>query len=528
MSYTGFISYSRADSSFAEWLFQILETTPSPRGGPKRKRKFFLDRAEIVPGPSLPTRLSDALKSSQWLVVILTPAAAQSAWVNQEIETFAGAVDPQRILGIVRSGEPSVRPISGQSCIPQALAAALPDNPLFADARRSSVRDNQKRFAAFQILAAIDGVPLDAYLQRDVRRKRNSALMMTGAAALAIAATTGLAYRSSRVAEADQLLVQARTMSGMERVRALVAAARISESVPFAGRSEAWEALAQPQNRIRLGVIAASAEQRRADYDAYSLGESDPRRSDTITGRNLVNTLVRLNGLDQARVEGVAGGSVGVRLNPDRTVLEFVGDNSVVRGRFILPTTYRGQPVSLSSAGLDVTVSPSFQRAVIDYRVEFSETYIEAERRRQQEAMERGETGSMVVFTEDSQQVVIDIETGEVLLNYSEVEGGPGQQQTFQSDNAIVDFITGSIRRVRLTPEPRVQLLPMWSAVRGLSGDGRTIYEDDAEYTLEALDWDVRRSVDFFCEHAWPGYQVAPDSQFRRQAMGASAARPCA
>jgi uncharacterized Ntn-hydrolase superfamily protein len=89
-----FISYARSDSDEAERLVKALE------GG---SVTGWLDRADIAAGDSVSSAVRDALKKSSAFVVLLSPQALQSQWVQFEI----GAAEAlgKTIVPVIVSGE---------------------------------------------------------------------------------------------------------------------------------------------------------------------------------------------------------------------------------------------------------------------------------------------------------------------------------------------------------------------------------------------------------------------------------------
>ena len=91
--YFAFISYKREDEKWASWLQNKLEhfKLPTNLGGkdalPKYIRPVFKDTSELASGV-LVNRLQEALDNSHFLVVICSPSAAKSPWINKEVNYF--------------------------------------------------------------------------------------------------------------------------------------------------------------------------------------------------------------------------------------------------------------------------------------------------------------------------------------------------------------------------------------------------------------------------------------------------------
>ena len=96
--YWAFISYSHHDARAAAALQRALETYRVPRrlvgrGTPLGEvpaylRPIFRDRNELQAGADLSATVREALAASRYLIVVCSPSAVASAWVNREITEF--------------------------------------------------------------------------------------------------------------------------------------------------------------------------------------------------------------------------------------------------------------------------------------------------------------------------------------------------------------------------------------------------------------------------------------------------------
>jgi len=172
--YWAFISYSSKDKKWAHWLHRSIETygipaqlvsrpTPAGRPAPKRFHPLFHDRAELPASADLGAVTEEALRASRYLIVVCSPNAAKSKWVNKEIETFQRFHRHGRILAIIVDGEPNQG--GDEECFPHALRST---EPIAADARPEA---DGKNNAKLKLLAGMLGVTFDALKQRDVQRR---------------------------------------------------------------------------------------------------------------------------------------------------------------------------------------------------------------------------------------------------------------------------------------------------------------------------------------------------------------------
>ncbi|MBF0528656.1 MAG: PQQ-binding-like beta-propeller repeat protein, partial [Deltaproteobacteria bacterium] len=197
--YWAFISYSHGDKkrglwrdkTWGDWVINKLETYRTPlmlvgktgREGPVPRRLFpiFRDREELPGAANLGDNINEALRNSLYLIVICSPRAAASRWVNEEVRYFKSLGREGKLLCLIVDGEPNAgdRPDSGQlECFPPAVRFHVePDGqlttqrtePIAADARPQG---DGLANAKLKMVAGLLGVDYDALRQRDRRRRR--------------------------------------------------------------------------------------------------------------------------------------------------------------------------------------------------------------------------------------------------------------------------------------------------------------------------------------------------------------------
>lgn len=249
-TYWSFISYSWNDTKFARWLHRRLETTPLPRhAAAARSRTVFIDRAEMPAGRALTETLTKALDRSQSLIVILSPHAAASASVDQEIEHFVRRCGADRLAGVLAPGASA----DIEANKPPAFKRARPENPLLADARRRPEREA----ALHQLLAFLADVAVDDIAQRARRRRRQAVAVAAGVGTLAVGAGLLTLDAASAARQADAYRRDAAQAPGYEKVRLLVAAHQVSRGPLRTGRAPVEAALRDPFVRLLLAAERA-------------------------------------------------------------------------------------------------------------------------------------------------------------------------------------------------------------------------------------------------------------------------------
>lgn len=278
--YLAFISYRHSDNTeedqqWASWLHKQLEVYDVPddligttnlRGEiiPAQIYPVFLDELSLPAESDLSSAITQALDRSRFLIVLCSPGAVQSRYVNEEILHFKRTGKSGRIMAALILGEPNASIDAAKiedserdetlECFPPALQYELnvdgqldktnPTEPIAAnfrlpdggkgvtnpnvykkqllkngrskaDAERlSHLYEEQINNARLKIIAGILGVPLEQLTQRDkvyqlnkaqqaTRRFRKIALGM-GVLALVAVVAGSIAVVQMRIAKAEQ------------------------------------------------------------------------------------------------------------------------------------------------------------------------------------------------------------------------------------------------------------------------------------------------------------------------------------
>ncbi len=211
-AYRAFVSYSHADKTWANWLHKALETyrVPSRLVGtetaagfiPRRLNPIFRDREELASAHDLGNRVNAALAKSEALIVVCSPASAQSRWVNEEVLAFKRLGRAGRIFCLIVEGEPDATDKldrEAEECFCPALRCTLDERgqptrertePIAADVRPG--KDGQQN-AKLKLIAGMLDVGFDALKQREQHRRMQRMVAVTMAALVVMGVTIVLA-----------------------------------------------------------------------------------------------------------------------------------------------------------------------------------------------------------------------------------------------------------------------------------------------------------------------------------------------
>lgn len=174
--YFAFISYKHEDSRWAKWLQSRLETYRLPSvirreapHLPKHLRPIFRDQTDIGAGPLL-DNLRRELDDSRFLIVVCSPAAAKSEWVEKEVRNFIELGRGDRIIPFIVAGQPGAAD-PNMECFPPALRGG--EQAMLG----VSVEELGKEKAVVKVVAKLLGLKFDRLWDRHRRRQRQQRLM---------------------------------------------------------------------------------------------------------------------------------------------------------------------------------------------------------------------------------------------------------------------------------------------------------------------------------------------------------------
>jgi tetratricopeptide (TPR) repeat protein len=257
------LSYSHADRTWAAWLHRALEAYSVPshlvaRGAPRHLRPVFRDREELASAADLGSKIEAALADSAALVVVCSPGAARSRWVNAEVEYFQRLGRPDRIFCIAIGGEPNAarRGLDPSlENLPPSLRAEAGFEPLAADARKGA---DGRRGALLKLIAGLIGVDLDVLRRRDLQRRNRRLAWLTAASIAGVILTTTLAVAAllaREEAEANAARAEREAQTAQRTAQFMVELFEVVDPGEARGRSiTAYEILERGVGRIRTDL----------------------------------------------------------------------------------------------------------------------------------------------------------------------------------------------------------------------------------------------------------------------------------
>lgn len=175
--YDAFISYSHADARLAERLSRRIRTYRSPRALKlsRRRLQVFRDVERLTTGAELAGLLAERIDATRHLILLCSPDAARSQYVDQEVAAFLERKGRDALHVVMAQGD-------AQQSFPASLKAAV-NEPLYIDLRPAGgwfSRWRRFREASLRLIAALLGVDYAELRREDQgrrRRRRNAAFL---------------------------------------------------------------------------------------------------------------------------------------------------------------------------------------------------------------------------------------------------------------------------------------------------------------------------------------------------------------
>lgn len=395
------MSYSHdADDLLASRLQSGLQRFAKP-WWKRRALRVFRDESSLSASPHLWASIVEAMEGSAWLVLLLSPQAAGSEWVNREVAWWVEHKIPERVLPVVTNGRFAWTDghMTGDA-VPPALTEAFGQEPRWVDlrwARREEhldLRDSRFRGAVADIASALSGIPKDDLESEEVRQHRRTLRTAWAAAVtlivLVVAASTTAIYAVGQRQQAQQQAQRAQAAEQEAQQEAENARTAEQQALQEADRADA-EAETARQNEALARASEAKARAGELSVLSAATLDEDPELSILLaleavevmrsTGQDLLPDTIRaLHRATQAsRLERrFDGGYDAVSISFDGALFatDTEGDSGYPSGTVLVRDTATGEQVAALSDPrmvLDVRFSPTSNLLAIGYGYSISE-----------------------------------------------------------------------------------------------------------------------------------------------------------
>ena len=172
-SFKAFLSYSHAaDGKLAPALQSALHRFAKP-WHQLRALRVFRDKTSLSANPALWPSIVEALSASEYFLLLASPAAAASQWVQAEVKWWVENRSTEQLLILLTDGDlvwdAANRDFDWHATVslPSSLRGRFRDEPLWVDFRWAksgeslSLRHVQFRAAVLDLAAPLHGRPKD-------------------------------------------------------------------------------------------------------------------------------------------------------------------------------------------------------------------------------------------------------------------------------------------------------------------------------------------------------------------------------
>jgi len=226
LDYDAFLSYTHRDRPAVSGIQKGLHRI-GRRLGQLRALRVFRDDTDLTASPDLWGRITDALDRSRFFIVTLSPLAAQSHWVNQEITYWLQHRGLEQLMLVLVDGNlqwdkntQRFNPeLSNAAPVVLTEPGSVPFEPLFIDVSADAPWDYRApvfREKVTALAAPIHGKPKDQLASDDLREQRRFRRLRAAAIAglvmltvtSVIAAGVAIVQRGEAIRQRNQAISQ--------------------------------------------------------------------------------------------------------------------------------------------------------------------------------------------------------------------------------------------------------------------------------------------------------------------------------
>jgi WD40 repeat protein len=273
--YDAFISYSHAaDHTLAPAIQHGLQALAKPLYE-RRALRVFRDKTSLAITPGLWPTIQQALEASRYFILLASPAAAKSKWVQQELAWWMQHRKPGTLLIVLTTGTIAWDQASGDfawhetdtlpktDALPTILSGWFGEEPLWVDLRwaqtasRLSHRDPQLRDDLATLAAPLRGVPKDDLVGLDLVLHRRAVRLRRIAVVLLALLTVG-ALGGALVAVEQRNTAREQTLTATSR-QLVAQATSIQDSQPNLARQLLAQAYRLAPTDQAVGALLGSS-----------------------------------------------------------------------------------------------------------------------------------------------------------------------------------------------------------------------------------------------------------------------------
>ncbi|MBQ3717201.1 MAG: toll/interleukin-1 receptor domain-containing protein [Paludibacteraceae bacterium] len=214
--YFAFISFQSGDAREAVRLQHAIERYRLPavlckqdKSLPRRIKPLYCYLNDIHAGEELMQELKSRMEQSRYLIVVCSPRAAQSTYINSGIDYFVSLGHRDSIIPIIIDGVP----YSGDThteCFPEALRRHFPRHAdplqdrsiLGVNTHEAGIRSRRKAYdrAMLMVVARMLQLDFDGLLLREKQRRRKRAVLWS-LLALVVSAALSLTWHFAQTVD---------------------------------------------------------------------------------------------------------------------------------------------------------------------------------------------------------------------------------------------------------------------------------------------------------------------------------------